>query len=471
MFTNFVNSQTTDEIDELLILEDNEFILLEEDEESDCPSQATWKMLIVDDDPNVHKATKIALSDLEFAGRTIELLYAYSGAEAKEILQHNRDIVLLLLDVVMETHDAGLQVVRYVREDLNDRKVQIILRTGQPGQAPEESVIIDYEINDYKLKIDLTRQRLMTTAIAALRAYNNLVTIERQTAELTNAMQYIKETQLQLVQSEKMATLGNLVAGVAHEINNPVGFISANVSAAREQLRDLLVILNLYRDNASVPESIVEEIDKLDPDFIAEDFPKLMTSMQTGCDRIRNISTSLRTFSRTDSEKKTEFNLHDGIESTLLILKYRLKANESRPAIKVIKDYGNIPMVKCYAGQINQVFMNVLANGIDAFTEQNENRSFKEIEREPNCITINTRLDEDGKSVTVKICDNGMGISEEVKAKIFEQGFTTKKVGKGTGLGLAIARQIIEEKHSGSLICSSGLGKGTEFAIALPLEK
>ena len=283
------------------------------------------------------------------------------------------------------------------------------------------------------------------------------------------ALKDLQKAQLQLVQNEKMATLGNLVAGVAHEINNPVGFIRGNVGAAQDHLHDLLEILSLYQENASIPEPIAEQIEDLDPDFIAEDFPKLIASMQSGCDRIADISTSLRTFSRTDTDRKTEFNLHEGLDSTLLILKYRLKANEQRPAIKIMKNYSDIPEVKCYAGQINQVFMNILANAIDALDEGNQRKTYSEIEKNPNRITIKTELSEERQSVIVRIADNGTGIPEEVKAKIFEQGFTTKEVGKGTGLGMAIARQIVVEKHGGRIVCSSELGKGTEFAIALPL--
>ncbi len=368
----------------------------------------------------------------------------------------------------METHDSGLQVVRYIREDLRDRKVQIILRTGQPGEAPEESVIINYEINDYKLKIELTRQKLVTTTIAALRAYKNIVTIERQTEELTSAMQLVQETQLQLVQNEKMAVLGNWVAGVAHEINNPVGFIRGNVSVAQEYLQDLLTAISLYREHSNLADEIVEKLKDLDLEFISEDFPKLIASMEEGCDIIGNISTSLRSFSRTDTANKIEFNLHDGIDSTLLILKYRLKANENRPAIEIIKDYGNIPTVKCYVGQLNQVLMNLFANAIDALDEGNGGKTFQEIKKEPNRITIGTELSEDNKQVIVTIADNGMGMPEEVKARVFEQGFTTKGVGKGTGLGMAIAHQIVTEKHGGEITCDSTVGQGTIFTIVIP---
>lgn len=280
----------------------------------------------------------------------------------------------------------------------------------------------------------------------------------------------IKTTQAQLIQTEKMSSLGQLVAGIAHEINNPIGFIGGNINAAREHLQDLLVGLSFYQEHSSLPDEIAEEIENLDLEFVGEDFPKLIASMQSGCDRIRNISTSLRTFSRTDTDKKTEFNLHEGLDSTLLILKYRLKANEQRPAIEIVKNYGDIPEVKCYPGQINQVFMNLLANAIDALDESNKGKTFEEIEKALNRITIITKFNEKKKNAIVKITDNGSGIPEEVKTRIFEQGFTTKEVGKGTGLGMAIAHQIITEKHGGTIICTSEQGQGTTFTITLPLE-
>ncbi|MBE9119177.1 AAA family ATPase, partial [Lusitaniella coriacea LEGE 07157] len=284
------------------------------------------------------------------------------------------------------------------------------------------------------------------------------------------ALQDLQKAQLQLVQNEKMATLGNLVAGVAHEINNPLSFIGGNVNAAKDYIADLFEILQGYQEELPNPSPELEELlEDLDLDFIEEDLPKLMGSMSVGCDRIGNISTSLRTFSRTDTDVKTEFNLHEGIESTLLILKYRLKANEERPAIDIVKEYGDIPEVKCCAGQINQVFMNLIANAIDALEDGNEGKTFAEIEQEPNCITVGTELSEDKQSILVRIGDNGLGMPEEVREKIFEQGFTTKGVGKGTGLGLAIARQIIEEKHGGSLEVQSELGQETQFCIRIPI--
>ena len=284
------------------------------------------------------------------------------------------------------------------------------------------------------------------------------------------ALTDLQQAQLQLVQKEKMATLGNLVAGVAHEINNPLGFIGGNVKIMRDNLADLFTILEGYRaELPNLSPQLAEDIEELDLDFLLEDLPDGIASMQEGVDRIARISTSLRTFSRADTDAKTEFNLHDGIDSTLLILKYRLKANEKRPAIEIVKNYGEIPEIKCYPGQLNQVFMNLLANAIDALEESNEGQTFAEIETAPNCITIRTEFSPDRKGILVGISDNGKGMEEEVKARLFEQGFTTKGVGKGTGLGMAIARQIIEEKHGGTILCESELGKGTEFIISLPV--
>jgi PAS domain S-box-containing protein len=291
------------------------------------------------------------------------------------------------------------------------------------------------------------------------------VIITEKSQELSQALQNLQHTQLQMIQSEKMSALGNLVAGVAHEINNPVGFISGNLHETQQTVQDLVEHLNLYRDRASETEIADHAVD-IDIDYIIEDLPKMIDSMKLGCDRIKGISTSLRTFSRADTDNPVACNIHDGIDSTLMILKHRLKASESRPEIAVIKDYGNLPKVECYAGQLNQVFMNLLANAIDALDESNQGMSYKDIS---NKIVIKTELSTDCKQVIIRIKDNGFGMSQQVRDKIFDQLFTTKGVGKGTGLGLAIAHQIVVEKHRGAIDVNSTRGQGTEFAIALPL--
>jgi len=280
----------------------------------------------------------------------------------------------------------------------------------------------------------------------------------------------LKQMQLQLVQGEKMSALGNLVAGVAHEINNPVGFIAGNLQPAQEYLQDLFELIDLYQDSFPKPGAKIEEkIEDIDLEYLREDLPKLISSMNEGVERIRNISTSLRTFSRADSDQPVSFNIHDGLESTLLILKHRLKASEFRPAIEVVKDYGKLPLVKCFPGQLNQVFMNVLANAIDALEESNKERSFQEIKARPNQITVQTALSESNNQVLIRIKDNGVGMSAEVKENIFNHLFTTKSVGQGTGLGLSIAHQIVVKKHGGTLVVNSSLGEGSEFVISIPV--
>ncbi|MGK7927145.1 MAG: response regulator [Spirulina sp.] len=341
----------------------------------------------------------------------------------------------------------------------------------KPFQAEEVLARVETHLELHQMRKELREtntlqaQQLVEQNFRLLQLNESL---EHANQELKKNYQQLRQAQIHLVQTEKMVTLGNLVAGVAHEINNPVGFIGGNIIVARAHLQDLLEALSLYQKYASVPESVAEEMEDLDIDFIAEDFPKLIASMQHGVDRIANISTSLRVFSRADTDTKTLFNLHAGIDSTLFILKYRLKANDRRPAIEVIKNYGDIPEIRCYPGQLNQVFMNILANAIDALEESNEGKTFAEIEASPNRIVISSELSPDRENIILRISDNGKGMSEDVKARLFEQGFTTKGVGKGTGLGMAIARQILEEKHGGLISCLSELGKGSEFMLEIP---
>ncbi|HEY9623204.1 MAG TPA: AAA family ATPase [Crinalium sp.] len=280
--------------------------------------------------------------------------------------------------------------------------------------------------------------------------------------------QQLEQSQLQIVQNEKMASLGNLVAGVAHEINNPVGFLNGSINNAKDYVQDLLGHLDLYQQyypNPAVP--VQENAEEIDLEFLREDLLKLLVSMKGATDRIKSISTSLRTFSRADAEYKVSANLHEGIDSTLLILKYRLKANEYRPAIEVIQNYGDLPSIECFPGQLNQVFMNILANAIDVFDEMAHSQSFNNLQTRTPQIAITTAVLENQAEIRIK--DNGKGMSQDVQQKIFDHLFTTKGVGKGTGLGLAIARQIVVEKHSGSLEVESELHQGTEFCIRLPI--
>ncbi|WP_318699341.1 response regulator [Roseofilum sp. SID2] len=390
---------------------------------------------------------------------------------------------LILLDISMPEMD-GYQVCQHLKEDERTRDIPVIFVSAfdevldklkafevggvdyitKPFQAEEVWARVKNHLSLHRLQQELQQKN----ELQDLKLAEQNVLLQQTNQELCRRLEQLQEAQLQLVQGEKMATLGQLVAGVAHEINNPLGFIGGNIGAAQDYLQDLLEILALYQDNTSPPESVLDEIEEFDPDFIREDFPKLIASMKTGCDRIQNISTSLRTFCRSDAGKKVKFNLHEGLDSTLLILKYRLKANEERPAIEIVKNYGDIPEMNCYVGPINQVFMNLLSNAIDALDESNAGKPFTEIETKPNCITISTEFSQDKKCIIVRIVDNGRGMPEEVKTKIFEQGFTTKAVGKGTGLGLAIAYKIVQEQHGGTIAFRSELGKGSEFTITIP---
>ncbi|MFN6478947.1 AAA family ATPase [Nostoc sp. DedQUE07] len=286
---------------------------------------------------------------------------------------------------------------------------------------------------------------------------------DRKQAELA-----LQQAQLQIVQSEKMSALGNLVAGVAHEMNNPLGFIAASLKQAKPTFTDIIEHLKLYQETLpNKSEEILDHESEIDLEYSLSDLPKMLDSMTMACDRLKNISTSLRTFSRADKDYKVPFNIHEGIDSTILILKHRLKANPERPTIEVVTNYGNLPQVECFPGQLNQVFMNILANAIDALEESNHERNFEEIKANSNRITITTSIVE--KLVKIAIADNGKGMSEEIKQKIFDHLFTTKSVGKGTGLGLAIARQIVESTHGGKLSCNSVLGHGTEFLIEIAM--
>ena len=294
-------------------------------------------------------------------------------------------------------------------------------------------------------------------------------TLSQQTVELTSTLEQLQQSQLQLIQQEKMSALGNLVAGIAHEINNPVGFLSGNLQPAQAYIQDLFGLLDLYQAALPSPGEVIEdEIDAINLAYLREDLPQVLRSMREGIKRIGSISTSLRTFSRADTEHRIPFKLHEGLDSTLLILEHRLKADEHRPAIQVSTHYREMPAIECFPGQLNQVFMNLLANAIDALEESNRGQSFDDIQAQPNHITVTAELSACQQWAVVKVRDNGVGMTAETQAKIFENLFTTKGVGQGTGLGLAIARQIVVEKHQGTLEVHSTLGQGSEFVMQIP---
>jgi PAS domain S-box-containing protein len=285
--------------------------------------------------------------------------------------------------------------------------------------------------------------------------------IQEKAKQLEATLEELKRNKARLVQSEKMSSLGQLVAGVAHEINNPVNFIYGNIEHANHYTQDLLSLLQLYQKYYPEPAlEIQDEAEAIELDFLIEDLPKLLNSMKVGAERIHKIVLSLRNFSRMDEAEVKDVNIHEGMDNTLMILQNRLKAKSNFPGIEIIKNYGELPLVECYPGQLNQVFMNILSNGIDAL-EQHVCESPK--------IWIETKV-LDSDRVQIKIADNGTGIPEDIQQRLFDPFFTTKPVGSGTGLGLSISYQIVTEKHRGELRCHSVLGKGTEFLIEIPLK-
>ncbi|MGK7925549.1 MAG: sensor histidine kinase, partial [Spirulina sp.] len=286
--------------------------------------------------------------------------------------------------------------------------------------------------------------------------------LKQKQEQLKQTVRELKNTQSQLVQSEKMSSLGQLVAGVAHEINNPVNFIYGNFTHAEKYINEIRQIFDLYRYYYPNPHpKIQEEMDEVELDYLLEDFNRILKSMRLGSERIRNIVLSLRNFSRLDEADAKEIDIHEGIESTLLILGNQLKAKSDRPAIEIVKNYSEFPVIDCYPSQLNQVFMNILTNAIDALTQKCKQQP----DFQPQ-ISIATEFRE--SQCNIKIQDNGPGIPEEIQSKIFDPFFTTKSIGQGTGLGLSISYKIVTEKHQGQLVCSSSAETGTLFEIIIP---
>ena len=279
----------------------------------------------------------------------------------------------------------------------------------------------------------------------------------------------LQKTQAKLIQSEKMSSLGQIVAGVAHEINNPVSFIHGNIKYIEQYTQIILHLLQLYHQYFPQPPAEIQaELDAIDIEFLEEDYIKILNSMNVGTKRIKDIVLSLRNFSRFDQAELKAVDIHEGIDSTLLILSHRLKATASRPEIRLVKEYEALPNVECYPGQLNQAFMNVLANAIDAIDERIAQQKLAQTEADSSQISIRTSMV--GRFIEIAIADNGCGISKSIQGKIFNPFFTTKAIGKGTGMGLSISYQIICDQHRGQLNFYSIPGQNTEFAIQIPIQ-
>ncbi|MEG5064718.1 ATP-binding protein [Microcoleus sp. B3-A4] len=311
------------------------------------------------------------------------------------------------------------------------------------------------------------KESLLKIVTEEFRESENILKAKMSTLE--KALEDQQTMQLKLIEAEKMSALGILVAGIAHEINNPVNFIYGNITYVNDYAGDILKLLAMYQDRYPETDAEIEAfIDKIDLNFLREDLLKTLSSMKVGSERIREIVLTLRNFARVDEAEKKPVNIHEGIDSTLLILQNLTKEKPGHAAIKIVKNYGQLPKIECYAGQLNQVFMNIINNAVDAVRERDQKLSIGEIEANPSQIVITTSIfSENWTRISIK--DNGLGMNETVKGKIFNPFFTTKPVGHGTGLGLSISYQIVVDKHGGRLECISAMGEGTEFVIEIPI--
>lgn len=416
-------------------------------------------ILVVDDTP---ANLEVACDTLNDAG--YEVATAIDGDRAlKRVQVHPPD--LILLDVQMPEL-SGFEVCRQLKVNPNTAHIPVIFMTAL-SDTDSKVEGLDLGAVDYITK-PFQERELLARVKTHLQIAQLTKTLEQTVAERTITLEQLQRTQLQMVQSEKMSALGQTVAGIAHEINNPVNFIHGNLIHVQNYVRDLSAFVRLYQQYypQPVPEIQAQE-EAIDLKFLQEDLAKILSSMKIGTDRIRQIVLSLRNFSRMDEAEFKAVDIHEGINSTLMILQHRLKA---RPPIEIIRNYTNLPRVECYPGQLNQVVMNLLANALDALEEVNAKRTLQEIQEHPSQITIRTSIIAD-QWVEIAIADNGPGIPEDLKARIFDPFFTTKSVGKGTGMGLSISYQIIVEKHGGKLECFSAPNQGTEFVIQIPIRQ
>lgn len=423
------------------------------------------EILVVDDVPaNLEVLTDI-LSSVDYTVAAVT-----SGERAlRRLKTYLPD--LILLDIQMPGMD-GFETCQEIKRNPATANIPVVFITATSDIG---SVVRGFSVGavDYITK-PFQELELLTRVKTHLQLQKMHQTLEQQvearTQELETALDQLKTSQLHLIQQEKMSALGGLVSGIAHEINNPITSVAVNTELLRVSLPKLIDYLQDYERHFPFLGTELEEMRRqLNIDFLLQDLPVMLDSMRIGCDRISKISHSLRTFARVDAESRVKANIHDGLESTLLLLKHRLKAKGLRPAIEIVRDYGQIPEIDCFPGQLNQVFMNILVNAIDMFDEQSSEHPYDVLETPIQRIIIRTQVNL-AQEIEIYIGDNGQGMPSEVCAKIFERDFTTKAVGKGMGLGLSISRHVIVEKHRGTLEVKSEVGQGTEFYLRLPME-
>ncbi|OZH53792.1 hypothetical protein AFK68_15315 [Hydrocoleum sp. CS-953] len=427
-------------------------------------------ILIVDDNP----ANLGVLSDfLDETG--YEVWVAKSGDMALQRIEYALPD-LILLDIMMPGID-GFETCRYLKGKTETCDIPVIFMTALSDTESKVKGLnlgaVDYITKPFQQEEVLARVKLHLKLYKLMRqvAEQNKTLeqkVQERTFELNQMVEELKTMQVQLVQNEKMSSLGQMVAGVAHEINNPINFIYGNLEPAEEYIENILNLIEMYQLYHPEPDAEIKAYrEDIELEFLREDLIKILSSMKIGANRILEIVKSLRNFSRIDGSEIKKVDIHEGIDSTLMILQNRLKAKPEHPEIELIKEYGNLPDVECYPGQLNQVFMNLLANGIDAIEECYSEGSFKEVENNSGKIRISTELN-NSDEVVIKIADNAKGMKEEVVNRIFNPFFTTKPVGKGTGMGLAISYSIVVDKHGGKLECNSKVNVGTEFIIRIP---
>jgi signal transduction histidine kinase len=409
-------------------------------------AQSSGFVLIVDDTPT---NVSVLAQTLRQAGLAIRI--ANDGVAALEQINREQPS-LILLDVQMPIMD-GFETCRRLKANESTRHIPIIFMTALSDKVSRVKGLslgaVDYIAKPFEQDEVLARVQVHLQLKQLTEQLEKRV--EERTYELQNA-------QVQLVQQEKLATLGELIAGVAHEINNPMACIANNIEPAHEYIKDLSELLRLYEKHYSEPVlEISEFLESKDIGFVLKDLPKLLNSMHLSVERIKSISVSLRNFSRADATVKVATDLHEGLESTLVILGHRIKSLGERPEIVIQRQYAELPAVECFSSSINQVFMNILANAMDA------------LEGLSNPVIIITTRCIENDWVAIEISDNGPGLTETAKQRLFDPLFTTKPVGKGTGLGLSISRQIIVEQHQGRIECISDGNNGCKFVLVLPV--